>query len=172
MRFFLFLLTFSLPAVSATIKLGPFDQQKLAVLLLDLPTSIRDTEETPLTSPAPGRRIQTSFPQSGPLKIVCVSKFYTSSPFPSASTCKVHVDMSNPNVVKKNDEVRVKVNQDRNVSGLYTSIPYGKPEKDFRGWERDQGIDFEGYKSPIFHFSITCTKAQCLFRFSAKNLVP
>ncbi len=163
----------SLNATASTINLQPFDQRKLAILMSKMSSDEKSFESVEVTSPASGKKNTVTFPASGPFRIKCTNVYYLNSPFSTDGTCKVSIDMKGHGVSQKNDEIRFITSDSEVVTSFYKAIPYSKSDKDFRGWERDDGSrDFDGIKTSLFHFVINCTKSRCTFRFSAKNLVP
>ena len=163
----LFLLSFS--SFAATIKLEPADQKKLALLIGEMPLSVRTRNIENVSTPVKGIKVTNHYETSG-MQIDCTAWYYLGALYFSDANCKVTVDLANSGVAQKNSEVRVTITDPEQVKAISQTIPYGNP-KDYRGWERDQGVDFDGYRSPIFHFLITCTNTQCLAKFSSYNLV-
>lgn len=169
--FLLSSLIFSSAVSAATVTLDPFDQQKLANLIHKLPQCVKERTDTEIDKPAAGLRVNNVF-KSGPLKIDCNSLYYGLSPHATRATCKVHLNTNSSAVLQKNAETQVTIKDPEVVKAFYQAIPYGKPEKTIYGWERDHGLNIDGYKAPIFHFMIGCTKKLCRFKFSSQKLVP
>lgn len=166
----LFVLVLCAPVWGATINLEPVDQQKIAVLLGELPRNIRTRSIVKVEKPVAGMKIKNVFP-AGPLSFECTSLYFGKSHYFTETSCKVSIDMTSSEVVQQYGELRVIVQDPKIVQGLFKTIPYGKPEKSLWGWERDQGTNFDGYRAPLFHFRVNCSEKQCRFYFSSYRLV-
>jgi hypothetical protein len=165
MKFFLtFLLTTS--SFAGSVALKKYDQRKIALTLGELPTTVRDRTIIRISSPVSGIKVTNVF-DAGGMKFLCESFYYLNSPHPTDGNCKITLDMKDPNVSAQNNEIKFTMTEKDKVKAFYEAIPYGRPEKDQHGWERDNGVNFEGLRAPIFHYRINCSPARCEFIFSS-----
>lgn len=171
---FLTLTLLSSSAFSARIQLNNFDQLKLARFVESLPANIKDSKTLKAKLPENGKVIVTRFPQksvsSSGFFINCESSFYNQSPYATASTCELEVDLAHPEVKKSNDELRLNILQKDLVQGLYDSISYGKPRKEIRSYGKEWGTNFAGDWTYVFHYYLSCSTVDCQMTFSQKAL--
>lgn len=151
------------------IQLDAYDQDKLAVFLEKLPTSVKHRKSRKDTE-ADKTIVRNEFPMGEyPFKITCESQYYKEAPLPSSNECKLELREAHPDLEKANDEFFFHLREQELATSLFSTIPFGKPEKEFRSVIMEKGISFEGEKTFIFTYYFKCTEADCLMRFRAKK---
>jgi hypothetical protein len=168
MRFLLLLLPLSANAQSYVLNLSQFDQEKLASLVERLPESSRNIEVTDLSHPRIGIGVTSHFPiDDQGFKFQCVSNYFNLSPVASSAFCHVSLDIYHPNVTLGYDEYQIELKDGHVSRALYDAISYGRPFKEFRSEQREEGIGFDGKKKSIFRYLFKCLPESCILRISA-----
>lgn len=163
----LVLLGFSFSAWADGLTLKEFDQIKLGELLSRLPEGVATKVVVPAPGDMPGTEEQITFPaQPQGYQFICRRTFYYESPYPSFTACSVSIDPAHPDHDRSYDEIRFKVTDLTLVQAMYNAIPYGVPLKEYYSWERDEGTNYEGKSTDVFHYRFECTAESCLIRFS------
>jgi hypothetical protein len=153
-------------AEASNIMIDGWDQIKLGHLLAKLPDAAVKRSEEPLDG---GKRILTTFPkEAAAFSFACINVYFEDSPIPSNSECAITLDINSPEIEKNYDEIRTPGSFA--AAELFEAFPYGKDSRSFRSGKFDEGIDFSGRKTNIFHYMITCSMKECLYRFSEKVL--
>jgi hypothetical protein len=155
----------------ALIDLNWFDQEKLAQLVEHLPAHVRSRDEEVIMTPVRGVKVSSVFPDTAnsSFQISCESFYYNDASYASSATCALSLDLDHRELIKKNDEIRVKIDDELAYS-LYGAIPYGRPEREFRSTHKETGTLFTGKKGNIFDYYFKCSEVNCLLRFSGKHL--
>lgn len=158
---------FVINAHAYDLKLEQFDQEKLADLIGRLPLTVRTRVITNLSEPVAGISVKSEFPKEDVgFKAVCESKYYNNSPYASSSVCTMTVDERHPNVDTKYDEYQLSMKDQTTAEALFKHISYGKPEKDFRSFGKDKGLNYDGKNSFVFHYRFKCSTDACVMNFS------
>ncbi len=153
-------------AHASQIVLDGWDQIKLGTMMAELPDNVVDRS---LDSLSGGKRITTVFPRkSDAFSIECVNDYFEDSPVPSTTTCTIELDINHQDIEKNYDEIRTK--STAGAASMFEAFPYGSDSRSFRSGKFDEGIDFNGKKTNIFHYMFTCSVRECLYRFSEKVL--
>ena len=168
----LFLFVCVLSSVSAfaeSFKLKDWDQLKLGELLSRIPAEAKVLKVTPVTEPALGRKERIIFPRwVGALKIICENITYGNSQVISASTCTFSIDSHHPDVSVNYDQYKILLKNPTTVQALMVSIHGGPESKEYRSGYMDDGINFEGRATNIFHYLFKCKTTECELRVSKK----
>lgn len=172
MKFFLaglFLIT-ALSAQADEIRLEPGDQERLAYLLSELPTSVRERTMENILEPRPGLIVKSVFPKAeSAFKITCLSKYYNGSQVASSGKCQLTVDTHHPDTDVHYDEFKVILKDLELTQALFDTIQTGSPEKEIRAFNRDTGISFEGKRTLIFDYYFKCSAVECQLKFSKRS---
>lgn len=155
-------------AEAARLEINEFDQEKLALLMNRLPSTVLDRK----VSTRDGvRSIRNIFPKTeGAFRIECESSFHDGSPVPSNPACAVTFDIHHPELLKNYDEWRIEEKDSAVAPVLFEAISPRGESRFFRSGYHDEGTDFSGRRTTIFHYLIQCTKTACLYRFSEKRI--
>lgn len=144
-----------------------FDQEKLADLVNRLPETVKTKQVARIVDPTEGILVRSIFPkQNLGFRAVCESRFYHHSPYPSYSSCTMSVDEHHPLVLKKYDEYKIAFNDPAVVAALFGHISFGRPNKDFRSFGKEEGTSFAGKNTWVFHYRFDCSSAACNVYFS------
>lgn len=166
MKFVFIVIMMISTAHASQIVIDGWDQIKLGTLMAKLPDNVVERDQDAL---AGGKRITTVFPRkSDAFSIECVNDYFDESPVPSTTTCTINLDINHQDIEKNYDEIRTKTSS--GAASMFEAFPYGKDSRSFRSGKFDEGIDFTGRKTNIFHYMITCSVNECLYRFSEKVL--
>ncbi len=151
---------------AAQLDINAFDQEKLAGFLLKLPSGLvlRNTTVSDDISTVS----QKFSPSSGAFEINCTSEYYEDSPIPSNPVCVVEIDEHHAAVEKKYDEWRI--SEKDLASVLFNTISPRGEVRIFRSGYFDEGTDFTGRNTYIFHYLFRCTEGECSYRFSEKKI--
>ena len=153
-------------AHASQIVIDGWDQIKLGHLMAKLPDNVVDRN---LDSLSGGKRVTTVFPRkSDAFSIECVNDYFDDSPVPSTTVCTINIDINHQKIEKNYDEIRTTTSS--GAASMFEAFPYGNDSRSFRSGKFDEGIDFNGRKTNIFHYMITCSANECLYRFSEKVL--
>ncbi len=153
-------------AQASTIVIDEWDQSKLGHLLAKLPDAV--VKRTHDTIPD-GKRVITTFPKNSTVfSYECANDYFEDSPVPSISACTITLDINSPELEKNYDEIRT--SSAFGAKELFDAFPYGQNSRSFRSAGKDEGTDFSGRQTNIFHYMITCSVKECLYRFSEKVL--
>lgn len=157
----------TLMLATISLYLDSFDQTKLAALVGEIPTTIREKKVTPLTTPVTGFKVSSRFPKTeGPFAFICESSYYNRSLYASYGSCKVEIDEHHPEVQRSWDEYKIVVTDPEVVATFNKIIPTGRPPyKEFRSFGKEPGKTFDGKFAKIFYYYIRCNKDQCTFKF-------
>ncbi len=163
---FLIALLLTTSSFAGSISLKKYDQRKISLTLGELPLSVRVKTISNISRPVNGIKVTNVF-DAGGMKFTCENIYYLNSPYPTDGGCKIALDLKDPNVSAQNNEIKFTMTDPEKVKAFFQTIPYGSPEKDQHGWERDNGVNFEGNRAPIFHYRINCSPSRCEFTFSS-----
>ncbi len=153
-------------AHASQIVIDGWDQIKLGNMLAKLPDNVVERNFDSLTG---GKRITTIFPRkSAAFSFECVNDYFDDSPIPSTTACTITLDINHQDIEKNYDEIRTTTSA--GAASMFEAFPYGKDSRSFRSGQFDEGIDFNGKKTYIFHYMFTCSVNECLYRFSEKVL--
>ena len=157
----------TLMIATLSLYLDNFDQTKLAALVGEIPTTIREKNVTPLTEPVQGFKVSSKFPkEAGPFQISCESSYYNRSLYASYAACKVEIDEHHQEVQKSWDEYKIVITDPEIVGVFNKIIPMGRaPYKEFRSFGKEKGKNFNGVYSNIFYYYIRCSQNECTFKF-------
>lgn len=155
-------------AQASVLEINAFDQEKLAQLLNRLPQGVLHRTVTD----APGvRTITNVFPRApGPFQISCESPFYDGSPYPSTPVCEVAFDDNDRAIEKKYDEWRIQETDPEVIQALFAAIAPRGETRYYRSGYSDEGTNFEGRRTNIFHYLVSCTSSSCVYHFSEKKI--
>jgi hypothetical protein len=164
----LFALLLTLPVLAGTIEVDYYDQLKLSEFLSTLDSDLKVTTRVNLTKPLAGVQIRDTLQSDElPFSIQCDRNFYNGSPFPSKVNCVVSVYPEHEGFARKNNEIRIKMMDERLAQAMYAAIPYGeKKRKRLYSFYRDVGTLYNGEWSNVFHFYFDCSLKECVVSFS------
>lgn len=166
MKYFIVAMLFIAHAQASIIVIDGWDQTKLGTLLGKLPDAVVKRTQEVLPQ---GKRITTTFPKTtNAFSFECENDYFEDSPVPSTSECTITLDINNPKLEKNYDEIRT--TGSFAAAELFEAFPYGKDSRTFRSGGMDEGTDFSGRETLIFHYLIKCSVKECLYRFSEKVL--
>jgi hypothetical protein len=169
MKYLLLLLPLSAAAANTyVLDLSQFDQEKLAEFVERLPPELRNRSVQELTYPMKGSRVISEFPiEDRGFKFLCESHYYHRSRYASSASCKVSIDITHPDVGLGNDEYQIYLD-DPSISGaMFKAISYGRPAKEFRSEQREEGIGFDGRRKSVFRYFFRCFPDNCTLKFSS-----
>lgn len=167
MKFFILFTLLSGNLLAETLLLDRYDQLKLAELLARIPNLAKHLE---VEKGGEAEKRFMTFPKAAKeFQIHCESTYYQDSPYASAAECRVDVDLNAKGIKRGYDELLIELSH-RNAEALFEAIPQGREKRELRSWQRDAGINFEGRRSEIFRYYISCLKDTCRIRVSEKGL--
>lgn len=166
-RLVLLMFAFSSISYAGTFNLEVFDQEKLADLLDRLSHHTKRVQRISSGNSTIEIR-RTTFPvNESPLEMICDRKYFNRSEYASITSCTVALDIDDSKVSHRFDEYELQMEEDEAFS-LFESISYGRPKKVLRSYGNDSGVSFEGIQTRIFHYQLTCSPEECLWKFSSK----
>ncbi len=162
----IFVLLFSLSAISAVIPVSSFDQSKLETLLRKIPSAYIETHKDNGVI-----RKTYIYPAEGPLIIHCYADYFESAPVPTYKTCTIEVSVGRFESIvseKKGDEFKVRFTDPEMVNEMSEAITFGSLSKEVYSHERVYGLAFEGIWRNLFRFRFSCLKKACEVTFTPK----
>lgn len=171
MKFLVLMFCLIAHAGADVLKLDRYDQLKLAELLARIPAEakIEKSEKEDETSGLQKRFFTFPKEEMG-FQIFCETHYYNNSPYVSSAQCLFEIDPNHHLIEHNYDEYRISLKDKAMASGLYQSIPHGQPRREIRSWQRDRGTNFEGIRSEIFRYYLSCLSESCELRISEQGL--